>query len=300
MSAPGRTHVQPDERTDLSDGFLIREAAPGVFVLCNGNYQSVFLTTGEGVVLVDAPEPLMRFLDTAVRDVTDEPITTLIYSHGHSDHIGGAHLIDSSDLEIIAEERIAGFLAAKADPRRPRPTTTFDTRQTLRRGTRSIELVRDGFHSADGDLIVYLPAEKVLVAIDLLAPGWVPLLDFDITENMFEYIRAFDRVLDYDFDAFVSGHTADLAHRDDVELTRRYVHDVYRTVKRIHDDLDVEELLQDNRDSEQAGIKAIIDTVTGRATAEIRSRWLEGPMKGVDLWTESHCRQMTLYVRWTD
>jgi hypothetical protein len=54
-----------------------------------------------------------------------------------------------------------------------------------RKGGRTLELRRDEFHSPEGDLIVYLQAEKVLMAVDLLAPGWVPLLDFDITANMF-------------------------------------------------------------------------------------------------------------------
>ncbi|MET7399339.1 MBL fold metallo-hydrolase [Dactylosporangium sp. NPDC005572] len=300
MPALTRAHVQPDGVTDLRDGFLIREIGRGVFMLTNGNYQSVFLTTGEGVVLVDAPEPLVRHLPAAVAEVTDEPITTVVYSHGHSDHIGGTHLLADPTLEIIAEARIAEFIATKNDPRRPRPTRSFKDRMTLRKGSRTIEFVRDGFHSADGDLLVYLPEEKVLIGIDLIAPGWVPLLDFDITENMFNYISAFDRVLAYDFDVFISGHTADVAHRADVELTKRYTLDVYETVKRTHDELNIHELLDEDRDNEQAGIKKIIETVTGRATADVQSRWLDGPMKGVDLWTESHCRAMVLYVRWTD
>jgi hypothetical protein len=128
----------------------------------------------------------------------------------------------------------------------------------------------------------------------------VPLLDFDITENMFAYLGAFDRFLEYDFEHFLSGHTADVARRSDVELTRRYVLDVYATVKRLHDEINTPELLAEHRDSEQAGIKFIIEEVTRRAAAELAERWADGPMKGVELWTESHARAMVLYVRWTD
>jgi glyoxylase-like metal-dependent hydrolase (beta-lactamase superfamily II) len=295
-----RTHVQPDNVTDLRDGFLTREVGPGVFMLTSGNYQSLFFTTGEGVVLFDAPEPLVQFIGPAVAEVTSEPIVTLIYSHGHSDHIGGAHLIAEPGTEIIAEERIAEFITKKMDPRRLTPTRTFSKELTFHKGSRTINLVRDGFHSADGDLLLYLPAEKVLAGIDLLAPGWVPLLDWDGSENMFAYLGAFDRVLAYDFGAFVSGHTADVARRSDVEITKTYALDVYETVKRVHGEIDFEELLAEARDNEQAGIKMILEEVTRRAAAEIQSRWLNGPMKGVDLWTESHCRAMVIYVRWTD
>jgi glyoxylase-like metal-dependent hydrolase (beta-lactamase superfamily II) len=303
MSTPPLSHVQPEEVTDLSAGFLTREMSPGVYMVTNGNYQTIFLTTGTGVVLLDAPLPLIEHLGTAISDVTEEPLTTLIYSHGHSDHIGGARRIVEEagrPVEIIAEKGTAHFLAEKADPERPLPTTTFVDRTVLRIGDRTIHLIRDDFHTAGGDTVLFLPDEKVLVAIDLLARGWVPLLDFDLTENVYSYMHAFDRFLEYDFEYFISGHTADIARREDVELTNRYVKDVYETVKRLHDEINTPELLEEHRDSEQAGIKFIIEEVVRRATAELSDRWLNGPMKGVELWTESHARAMTLYVRWTD
>jgi len=71
-------------------------------------------------------------------------------------------------------------------------------------------------------------------------------------------------------------------------------------VKRIHGQTDVAELLARDRDNEQAGIKLLIEEVTRKAADEIKTRWLGGPMLGVDLWTESHCRAMLLYVRWSD
>lgn len=299
MSAPARIHVQPDDVTDLSAGFLTREMTPGVFMVSNGNYQTLFMTTGEGVVLLDAPLPLIEYLREAIADVTDEPLRTLIYSHGHTDHIGGTYLL-ADGVEIIAEAGTARFLREKNDPSRPLPTTVYQGQTTLHIGTREIRLFRDGFHSADGDTVVYLPQEKVLVAIDLLAHGWVPLLAFDLTENVYSYMNAFDRFLEYDFEYFLSGHTADVATRADVELTRRYVLDVYATVKRLHDEINTPELLAQHRDSEQAGIKFVIDEVVRRATEELSSRWLDGPMKGVELWTESHAHAMVLYVRWTD
>lgn len=293
-------HVAPEGASDLSGGFLTRELATGVYMLTNGNYQSLFMTTGEGVVLIDAPEPLVQYIDVAVADVTDEPIKALIYSHGHSDHIGGSHRLARAGLEIIAEKRVAKFIEKKQDGRRLSPTSTFHDETILRIGSRTISLKRDEFHSPEGDLVIHLPEEKVLMAVDLIAPGWVPLLDFDITGNMFVYLGAFDRILAYDFDKFISGHTADVANRKDIELTKAYAFDVYETVKRIHAQVNVAELLERDRDNEQAGIKLLIDQVTMQAAQEVKGRWLNGPMRGVDLWTESHCRAMLLYVRWSD
>ena len=304
MTTPQRQYVQPVGTTDLSAGFLTRELTPGVFLFTNGNYHTVFFTTGTGVVLLDAPWPLTPYLDTAISDVTDEKLRSIVYSHGHTDHIGGAAAVveahPDTEIEIIAATGTAEFLTAKNDPARPLPTFTYEQEYEWQVGNRRVTLIRDNFHSADGDTVLYLPEEKILIAIDLMAPGWVPLLDFDITENVFSYMGAFDRFLAYDFDYFLSGHTANPARRSDVELTRDYVMDIYETVKRLHDGINEKELLSEHRDSEQEGIKRIIDTVTAQARDEILERWQGGTMKGTELWTESHARAMVLYVRWSD
>ncbi|QRK09466.1 hypothetical protein JQX13_04820 [Archangium violaceum] len=226
---------------------------------------------------------------------------------GHGDAHGPCHFIhvkpdNVTDLShgFLTRELAPGVFEKKRDGRRLSPTRVFSEKLTLRKGSRTLLLERDEFHSSEGDLIIYLPEEKVMMAVDLLAPDWVPLLDFDITGNMFAYLGAFDRLLAYDFETFISGHTADIARREDVERTKAYAFDVYETVKRIHGELNVAELLERDRDNEQAGIKLLIDEVTARATEEVKSRWLNGPMRGVDLWTESHCRAMLLYVRWSD
>jgi hypothetical protein len=117
---------------------------------------------------------------------------------------------------------------------------------------------------------------------------------------MFAYLKAFNRVLAYDFESFISGHTGEIARRRDVELTKQYAFDVYETVKRIHGSINVAELLAQNRDNEQAGIKQLIEEVVAKSAEDIKGRWLDGPMKGVELWAESHCRAMVLYVRWSD
>ena len=295
------THfVEPEGTTDLSEGFLTRELAPGVYMLTNANYQTMFMTTGEGVILVDAPQPLVQYIEKAIADVTDERLSTIIYSHGHSDHIGGTADLMKPGIELIGEERIAKFLEQKKDSKRPVPTRTFSETTTIHKGTRTIEIKRDEFHSPEGDLVIYLPQEKVLMAVDLIAPGWVPLLDFDITGNMFVYLSAFDRILAYDFDAFICGHTSDIARRHDLEITKKYAFDVYETVKRIHTEMNKPELLTIDRDNEQAGLKKVIDDVVEKSYEEVKSRWLNGPMKGVDTWSESHCRAMVLYIRWSD
>jgi glyoxylase-like metal-dependent hydrolase (beta-lactamase superfamily II) len=56
----------------------------------DGSYNTIFLVTDEGVVAVDAPPSIGQNYLKAISEVTDKPITHVIYSHAHLDHIGAA------------------------------------------------------------------------------------------------------------------------------------------------------------------------------------------------------------------
>src|SRR5258708_10523489 len=58
------------------------------------------------------------------------------------------------------------------------------------------------------------------MAIDTLAPGYVPFMNFDLTTNMHEYLKMFDELLSYDFDVLITGHLTSLGTRQDVIDTK--------------------------------------------------------------------------------
>ena len=77
--------------------------------------------------MVDAPPEIGDMIFDAVSQVTDEPITHLLYSHAHKDHIGAAHFFDDG-VTIIGHRETAKILKERADPDRPVPDRIF-TRQ---------------------------------------------------------------------------------------------------------------------------------------------------------------------------
>ncbi|MCZ6613566.1 MAG: MBL fold metallo-hydrolase, partial [Thaumarchaeota archaeon] len=89
---------------DQSKGYLVQELGEpgsGLYWLTEGTYHAMFLTTGEGVIVVDAPPSIGQKLLDGIKEVTNEPITHVIYSHTHADHIGAASMYPS-DVIIIA------------------------------------------------------------------------------------------------------------------------------------------------------------------------------------------------------
>ena len=290
---------------DYAKGFLVEQIKPDVYIITDGTYQSMFVTSGDGVILFDAPQSFGQYIETAVAEVTQEPIRKLVYSHAHVDHTAGAEFLkDISNLEIIAEKEVSDFLHEIQDPRRLLPTETFVGQHTIEYGSAQIELKKMEYHSNEGDLFIYLPTKKVLMAIDTLAPGYVPFMNFDLTLNMHAYLKMFDQILAYDFDVLVAGHLTSLGTRQDVIDNKNYAMDVYETVKRIHNGTDqneaaTEAIAQYGADNTYLIFKNVLDPIVEESYREIKDRWIDR-LAGVDVFGKSHAQTMMIYVRWDD
>jgi len=77
---------------DYSKGYLVEEIRDELYWVTDGAYNTMFLTTGQGVIVVDAPPSIGENYLNAIAEVTDESITHVIYSHTHNDHIGSASI----------------------------------------------------------------------------------------------------------------------------------------------------------------------------------------------------------------
>ncbi|MCD2174960.1 MBL fold metallo-hydrolase [Rhizobium sp. C4] len=287
---------------DPAKGYVVRELKPTVFMITDGRYQSVFMTTEQGVILFDAPPSLTKYLQAAVSEVTKQPIVSLVYSHGHVDHIGGAGTIlrGNPQLEIVAEEGVAQFLQEQKDPNRPVPTKVFQGKMTLNSGAASVELKVGHWHSAAGDLFIYFPNQKVLMAIDTITPGQTTFSGFNLTQNMDEYSKVFDQLLAYDFDVLVTGHRSNPANRDDVIQMQKFVKDVYETAKRASaaDTKAVvgQAIAKYGKDNGYALARAVTDSQVAQCESEINARWLD-KISNIDVYSASNCQTALTYFQ---
>ena len=291
---------------DQKKGYLVKELKPEVYLITDGGYQSLFVTTGKGVILLDAPSSYGSKIVQAVAEVTREPIVELVYSHSHLDHIAGAAEVIKQvpHLKILAEEGVAGFLREKHDPRRPLPTESFKDQYRLQLGSATIGMKHGHWHSNEGDLYIYLPAKKVLMAIDTLPPGYAQFMDFDLTADFHDYLGMFEQLLAYDFDVLIGGHLGFPGSRNDVQVARDYTLDVYRTIKRIHDGTDQMKVVAEAAanygwDNKMALFRSVLDPMFDQCAREIVSRWSDR-LGSVDVYARSHCHTALIYARWDD
>src|SRR5688572_1121142 len=130
----------------------LKEVKDNVYVVSSNGYNAMFLVTGEGIIVIDAPPGIGDKIFKAISEVTNETITHLIYSHSHKDHIGAAHVIfkQQPEIEIIAQNETAEILKMRNDPDRPIPTTTFVDNTNLTIGNKTIQLTYPGSYHQRG------------------------------------------------------------------------------------------------------------------------------------------------------
>ena len=172
-------------------GLHVSEIEPGLFFVTDLIYQSAFLVTDAGVVVFDAPPSFGEGLRAAIEATApDVPITHLIMSHGHSDHnAGGFNFADVPDLTVVAAREVAETLAAQPLPGVLTPTRTFDEALDLLIGGVPISLRTAHFHAEDTDVIIHLPEQAFLMAIDTITPGEAPFMNFGATVRRERLLR---------------------------------------------------------------------------------------------------------------
>ena len=210
---------------DPAKGYRLESLGRGLYMITDNQYQSMFLVYETGVVVVDAPPSYAAKIPQAIAEVTKLPITHLVYSHAHADHIGGAGGLGGKPI-IVAQEETRRLLARDADPARPVPTVTFKDKYTLKVGNQTLELTYPGNGHELGNIFIYAPEQKTLMAVDLVFPGWMPFRRFAVAQDLpgwLDQVRQIDKL---PWTKLVAGHVTRLGTHDDVKLQIEFDEDV--------------------------------------------------------------------------
>ena len=164
-------------------------------------------------------------------------MTHLIYSHHHADHAGASSLFDRN-VTRIGHEETRKLLLRDDDPARPAPEETFQDRRTLEIGGERIELAWHGSNHSPDNIFIHLPDHDALMLVDIVNPGWAPVCQSSLTEDVPGYIEAPDTALTYPWKHFIGGHMGRLGTRDDVATHRQYMADIADSSRKALDTVD--------------------------------------------------------------
>ena len=214
---------------DPAKGYRLESLGRGLYMVTDNQYQSMFMVYETGVVVVDAPPSYASKIPQAIAEVTKLPITHLLYSHSHTDHIGGAGGLRGKPI-IVAQEETRRLLVRDADPARPIPTVTFRDKYTLKLGSQVLELTYPGNGHEPGNIFIYAPEQKTLMAVDLVFPGWMPFRRFAVAQDLpgwLEQVRQIDKL---PWTKLVGGHVTRLGTHEDVKRQIEFDDDVKAAV----------------------------------------------------------------------
>ncbi len=285
---------------DQEVGFIVEELGRDLYLVNDGTYQMMFLTTGEGIIVVDAPPSMGPNILAAIAGVTDEPITHVVCSHAHRDHIGAASVYPD-DAVIIAQDATTAHLTQKNDPNRPVPTQSFTDNMTLTVGSQTLQLDYRGLGHSPGNIHIYAPEQKVLMVVDIVFPGWVPFKDLAVAESIDGFVEAHDLILDYDFDHYIGGHLTRAGTRADVETQKAYVADIVQAAGTANGAMDFGAAFgaaaaRGGQSNPYAIINILFDNIARQCADEVEEKWRDR-LGGVDIFTLGHCMRISWHQR---
>jgi glyoxylase-like metal-dependent hydrolase (beta-lactamase superfamily II) len=210
---------------DPAKGYRLQDLGQGLYMITDNGYQSMFMVYDKGVVVVDAPTSYAQYILKGIAEVTDKPITHIIYSHSHNDHIGGTKGLGGHPI-IIAQEETKRLLVRANDPNRPVPTVTFKDKYTLKVGGEVLELSYHGVAHEPGNIFIYAPAQRTLMVVDVVFPGWMPWRRFALAQDVPGYFAQVEEINKMDWDVLVSGHVERAGIHADVALQLEFMNNL--------------------------------------------------------------------------
>ena len=238
--APQAVVMQP-QQVSASAWYVQGLSALGSSANQNFISNAGFVVTPAGVVVIDAlgSPALAERLLAEIRKITPLPVTHVILTHYHADHIYGLQTFKAQGARIIAQR--AGQEYLNSDTARLRLEASkhdlapwindktqlvsadqwIDGPTELTVGGTRLLLQPAGPSHTPEDLVVYLPKEKVLFAGDLVFRNRIPFVG---QANSGHWIESLQTLLKFDATVIVPGHGPySTEARKDTELTRDYL-----------------------------------------------------------------------------
>lgn len=209
----------------------VKPVRDGAYYVTGGMSNSGFIVGDTGVIVIDAQmfEPAANKVLKDIAKITPLPVNTMILTHSDPDHVNGLPAYPRG-IEIIAQDNTRVEMQAALDnpaenhtPTPPAlkdylPTKNVKDNESLVVDGVQLNLLHIAPAHTDGDLIVYLPARKIVFAGDILTPGSGPYPGIHLAKHgsSLGWIKSMQALIALDADTYISGHGEPLS-RDELK-----------------------------------------------------------------------------------
>ena len=183
-----------------------------LWVLKGGGGNTAVFATANGIVVVDAKNPGWGkpILDK-IKELSAKPVTTLINTHTHGDHVSG-NVDFPATVDIVVQENTKANMEKmdifKQNGNRGMAKRTFKDKMTIGKGADEIDLYYFGPGHTNGDAIVVFPALRTAHLGDLFAGKGLPLVDAANGGSVLHYPETLNKAHSgiKNVDTIINGH----------------------------------------------------------------------------------------------
>jgi len=219
-----------------------------LYVLKGGGGNTAVFITATGVVVVDTKNPGwgQPILD-AIKPLTDKPVTTIINTHTHGDHVSG-NVEFPATVDVIVQENTKNYMEQtspvyglqttppenifKKNEGRGLPKRTFKDTLTMGSGDDQIDLRFFGPAHTGGDAFVIFTKHRVMHAGDTFPTRDLPIMDKNNGGSGLSYAGTLARAAAaQNVETIINGHNATTMVTADLKLYSEFIGDFVKFVQ---------------------------------------------------------------------
>ncbi|WKS07994.1 MBL fold metallo-hydrolase [Escherichia coli] len=271
---------------NMSQPYILQKIGERTYYVQRYFYSTTFYVGDKGVLLFDAPEGRGKYLLQAIRDVTPLPVTALVYSHYHVDHIGDSPFWNDEakkegvNLRIIASKATAEKMQFM-NSRLPVATQVLSKKDDqFKFEKQTIELHRfvKAGHTDDHSVWL-LKQEKVAHSPDLLNPDQLPMMGFAVSDTLVYPDSNLRQVEMLDWKYFIGGH-GNIGSHDDFKFQRQFLNDLRDTTIKVRKEESFGKFMNKTANNHADFARAQREAIIKKVTEVLRPKY--GHMYGYD------------------
>jgi glyoxylase-like metal-dependent hydrolase (beta-lactamase superfamily II) len=213
-----------------------------LYVMKGGGGNSAVFITADGVTVVDTKLPGWgKPLLDKIKTVTDKPVTRIINTHTHFDHVSG-NVEFPATVEVITQESTKTYMDQmnpvyglqtgpqpnlfKQNGGTGMPKRTFKDKMTVGRGADQIDLYYFGPAHTGGDAYVVFPSLRVMHVGDTMPTRDMPIMDQNNGGSAVKYSATLAKAAAVSgVDTIINGHNPTTTTPADLKLYSEFIAD---------------------------------------------------------------------------
>ncbi|MBU2709631.1 MBL fold metallo-hydrolase [Zooshikella harenae] len=215
--------------TSLTNASEVIKLEKNIYAIEEDGFTSLVILSNNGVLITDPANTLRaEKLQKQIKTLTDQPVTKIVLSHEHYDHVGGTEIF--SKAKVICHSSCEEVF--QLDTRNITPKKvhiTFDKKLSFKFGNTTINLHHFGPADGFSSTVIYLPENAIAFSADLYADRYlIPGIWMD-NDNYLGILNALKKMQSWQLKHAVNSHATTTSVKALNENTE-FVTDLYNLV----------------------------------------------------------------------